>query len=250
MSGRTEDPISVAVLTPPVPDELLKRDALVREVASIYPYIPGKHGINFASIIQTFEEQGCTDQPIDCIGGSGNGLVVELGRRSLVGVPCDHIEVKPTESRSYFDERLLEATFNVEDNVLEFNLRSKSLRTRELHPDFFAGKFVEFAIRYFEQIRGHKVEKVKSLWLLDSDNYDAFFQTYNRRRKDTQFQQKGRKVMVEAARNTWEGKTLARLGFDQIEEVRLFQYKRKYPPTSHYQIYDYVKAVSSRKEQS
>lgn len=244
----TESPMSGAVLNPTDPKELSSRDILIREVASIYPYVQGRYGIDFASTIQTFEERGCRNEPIDCTGGSGSGLIIEMGNQTFAGLALDLIEVQQEIGTSH-DERHMGATLNLEDNTLTFDLLTRALRTRELHPDFFAGKFIEFAINYFEQIRGYKVEKVKSLWLTDSDNYDAFFQIYNRRGKDTQFQQKGCKVMVEAAENTWAGKTLAKLGFDQIEEVRLFQYTRKYPLTSHYQKYDYVKAVSSRKEQ-
>lgn len=247
MPRHPEDPMPAAVLTPLSPDELVKRDALVREVASIYPYIPGKNGIDFASIISQSQNPDNSNGSMKCTGGSGRSLQIELESRDIKGIVYDLVVVREGV-KPELGKRILEAHYNIEKKTLGFNLKTKTKHLRRRHPDFFAGKFIEFAIKYFEQIRGHNIENVKGDWRMSSDNFKAFFMTYDKDGKDRKYFQKDYQVAIDAAKSTWTGRILSNLGFTEIDDVDLRLYEEGAITIDGYQFYSRVEAIFSRKE--
>lgn len=246
MSGRTENPMPVAVLTPGTHDIDPVRETLIKEVAGIYPYVPGKYGIDFNSLIH--QAVDFRERPIECFGGSGKKIYVEIGKLSLIGILYDAVTIR-REEKEKPGERVLEAGLILsEENTLQLKLRTRSRFLKRRDPDFFAGKFVEFIINYFERIRGNEVKRVRGIWETWSDNYSDFFRVYNKEGRDRAYQQKGQHVLLNAARNAWTARILAGLGFDQIEDVQLVQDSSKYISLRGYQIYSYVEAVFSRKQ--
>lgn len=156
-----------------------------------YPYQEHKFGIPFK------------DLPLGFLGVIKGGS----GRILRCHIEKDEISVVDVADEDHF--RLDAKTV---DGTMWMLLLTD--RSGERHPDLFAGKFFEFALRYFE-INGYTVSKFQARWQRwrsghASNNYDQFI-------KNTTLGVNP----ATAAKNTWTGKILERLGFTEVESLEV-----------------------------
>ena len=247
MTRPPENPLPASALTPLFQDADPQREDLIREVASIYPFVPGKYGIDFASLIH--QAVDFREDPIECVSASGRKMFIEIGKVCFPDALYDAVTIR-RKGKERDGQLVLEAGLNLsEDNTLTFKIITKSKILKRRDPDFFAAQFMKIAIDYFERIRGNEVKRVKGIWEPWSDNYKDFFKSYNKEGRDKEYQQKGQRTLLEAARNTWTARILAGLGFDQIDDVQMFQ-GLNYLSLRGHQIYSYIEATFTRKGQS
>lgn len=84
------------------------------------------------------------------------------------------------------------------------------------HPDFYAGRFVPFALEYFESL-GLSIPYYKSLWWGNSDNYAQWIEAM-----------KNGLSARDALNETWAGKIRSKLGFTQLIYMEVIEnLKRK-----------------------
>lgn len=148
-----------------------------------YPYVEGFRGILFEGA-----ERGVV------YGGSGSKLHLE--------VRSGCIAVTSTDNGTSFA-----MVGRVKRDEVHFNLKTvhRTGESRSHHPDFFAGRFVDFALANFEQ-QGFDIRYWMSDWDHNSDNYKQYISLRDAT-GDSQ----------NAARNTWAGAQAARHGFDLVK---------------------------------
>lgn len=154
-----------------------------------YPYKPGLYGIPFNNIEMNVHRL--------IRGGSG--------RRLSVLITKSGIDVEDEQDPWFY----LRAT--VRKKTLYMELYTRKSSAQETHPDFFAGKFVDFAMKYFNNNRVN-IRFFQAMWFRDSENeatnYDQFMQHFNLTRDEK-----------EAVRRTWTAQMIKSYGFDAIISV-------------------------------
>jgi hypothetical protein len=156
----------------------------------LYPYAPGERGVNFDEIIER-AKKGERIGTVTSASGKNLGYILDEG----------HISVSDLENE-YF---MLSASWA--DETVEFALASTKIQSREKHPDMYAGKFVEFALSYFES-QGKTVREIFDVWEPPSDNYKGFCNARNYWDND-----------FKAAKQTWSGRTYAKFGFSHVDSI-------------------------------
>lgn len=158
-----------------------------------YPYVEGSHGIPFNKAVR-----GLADDKY-LVGGSGSLL--------WYGVTDRSIDILDENDRDFH----LCADLS-KYGRLSFDLQTRVERNGSIirHPDFFAAKFVDFAIRNFELTRG-EIRLWRATWRArGSDNYTEFIDFYDQT-----------KDVLTAAKSTWTGRVAYSHGFSIRDEVHV-----------------------------
>lgn len=159
-------------------------EIVVPDSIGIYRYEKGEKGYHFPKLLSSLANHTTPR------GESGLPVSVKVARAEL------SIESTPRP------DFLLSA--RVEGDTLELNLRTElknpSGHKEVYHPDMFARRFVDYAMQFFKA-NDVSVNNFQGMWQSYSDNYAEFM--------------KNVKTMspLEAARQTWTGRTMARHGF-------------------------------------
>lgn len=146
-----------------------------------YPYVEGSYGIPFEK----------SDKRKDkLIAGSGNVVYSTLERNYL-------------EVTSFDNQHWMNAVVDSKGKLNLSLYSSIPINGRDVrHPDFFAGRFVDFAIVNFKQ-NGVEIKSMVGDWLKNSINFiqymDILEETGNR---------------IAAAKGTWTGNLARRHGFN------------------------------------
>ncbi len=156
-----------------------------------YPYISGKCGIPLENIGVPFRGNIC--------GGSG--------RRIFCSIDSDNIVILDATEQKF----RLSASVNTESVTVA--VRSRDWKNGERHPDLFGKKFVAWALRYFES-QGHFIGKFKSEWFQGDDIYSNINYVSYREGIESGLDP------IQAAKNTWTGKTVVELGFTEVADLR------------------------------
>jgi hypothetical protein len=156
-----------------------------------YPYTPERYGIPFDQIpasSEFFLVQGGSSRDLNC-----------KVSRDVVSV-----------------EDVVEPWFEMDARVSPHGVLTLHLATRSdkrnpaNHPDFFASKFVDFAIGHFSS-KGINIKKFNATWFEwpGSTNYSQFMEHFTLT-GDEEY----------AASQTWSAKVIAKHGFTKIESVK------------------------------
>lgn len=146
-----------------------------------YPYVERSHGILFD---QASVESG------GLITGSRRPVSATLEESQIRIVALDDDEYEMSAEVDY------KGAFNFRVYTA-LPLKGETVR----HPDFFAGKFVDFALRNFEQ-NGVVINRFIGDWGKDSVNHKQFTQVFSKTGD-----------RVRAAENTWSGRKAREHGF-------------------------------------
>lgn len=162
-----------------------------------YPYIEGSRGISFKGV-------RTTDKPL--VGGGGGLFVAGIrdvqelktgsGRRVIGRFTPTSIEVVDVE-RHHLEMN----AFHTKGELI-LNIRTHDFKGRLAQPDFFAGRFVTFALHNL-QVSAGKVDGIRAIWYRHSANFQMFTDALDQTSD-----------VVEAARKTWTGKIAQANGFD------------------------------------
>lgn len=154
-----------------------------------YPYNSGLYGIPFVDIEM--------DRHNSIRGGSGRKLSVLITKTGI-----DIVD----EQDDWFN---LGAW--VTNRILHMQLYTRKSSMQETHPDFFAGKFVDFAVKHFKR-NGVYIRFFEAIWFKDSENestnYDQFMLHLNLIGDEK-----------EAARRTWTGNLIKSYGFNDVRSI-------------------------------
>lgn len=155
-----------------------------------YPYMLGLYGIPFNNIEMNRHES--------IRGGSGRRLSVLITKSA--------IDVEDEQDTWFY----LRAT--VRNKILDMELKTRKSSTQETHPDFFAGKFVDFAMKHFNNNRVN-IRFFEAIWFKDSENestnYEQFLEYFSLIGDEK-----------EAARRTWTGQLIKSYGFSEVRSVK------------------------------
>lgn len=151
-----------------------------------YPYIPGKGGIRLDQVVVKDEQV--------------HGLIKGGSGRSIQYTSSKHM----LEFNDPNYEARMTAYVGLGTLRMALQTRNPALfrESRGRHPDFFAGKFIDVALRYFET-RSIPITQFKAEWYQKSDNYFQFMVGITIFGEDP----------IVAAGNTWTGVALGKHGF-------------------------------------
>ncbi len=108
----------------------------------------------------------------------------------------------------------------INDDALSMSLFTKVIPTQKYHPDMRAAKFVDIALKMFEEQR-LSFSMVKNTWMEGSETYDRFMKALD---------ETGSSI---AAAESLNPPQLHDLGFAIVSEddVRVYDYKKQNPDT-------------------
>lgn len=157
--------------------------------------IVGKPGIG--GIKMTDFEIGSNKE---IIGVSGNKLLADITDRS--------IEIKPQDNESlYFRAR-------VDDDEMTVSVKTKNNEGKK-HPDMYARELTVKAYHHFIN-HGALINRIRTRFLEDSDNFRQFYQAFNDLSKDNlPIKEQERR----AVNQTWSGQLYKGLGFSKVVHV-------------------------------
>lgn len=164
----------------------------VSKPSAVYPYVEGQFGIPLNDLKTPFEGEKRT--------GSGRYVLCEIrdeGKKSWIRV----VDNK--------DHYIMHALVKGDTANAEIHTRKKDGKR---HPDFFAKHFLAFALNYFKN-QGYLIKKFRAIWSpVESDEWESDnYAEYWRLRKEGV-------SPIEAAKQTWSGRTFEELGFTEVEE--------------------------------
>lgn len=159
-------------------------------------------------------QRGQVDQVRKIItGGSGRELLFEASP--------DEVLLRDTESDIDYwmfakvdDSRNVTFDLHTRKNGRGFRLLYQPF---EIHPDFFANKFVGACINHFEQTGG--VNGLRGKWYSKSVNFKQFMDSYEVNQDK-----------VKAALSTWSGKTYSNFGFGNLTKDEIFMHTERANP--------------------
>lgn len=157
-----------------------------------YPYVEGFCGIPFDQISAPF--QGFIK------GGSGREIYCEIN--SDDGISWFEVE----DIKNGFNMRIAVSRDTAVGEIYTRNLKG------ERHPDFFAKKFLSYALEHFTQ-QGYKITVFDALWLKNKKPWGSINYTEFKKNLKDGSQPK------EAAKDTWTGRVMAELGFTEVESA-------------------------------
>lgn len=133
------------------------------------------------------------------------------GRPLRLSASDDDLEIRD------FEHPQLRLLAHREEKVFSVDLHTKSPQfPGGKHPDLFAGKFVPFALQYFEKLGG-LIPFYQSLWWGTSDNYSGWEKAVQRGL-----------LPVDALYETWEGHLKKKLGYSRTVRFEIIEnLKRK-----------------------
>lgn len=146
-----------------------------------YPYIEGSRGINFKGV-RTTDVQRLTT-------GSGRPVI---GRFTPTSIQITDVEDPIWVMNAYL----------VDARGLVFDIRTHDFKGELAQPDFFAGRFVTFALHNLQASAGN-IDFIRGVWCRQSKNFQMFTDALDKTGD-----------LVEAARSTWTGRTVHANGFD------------------------------------
>jgi len=143
--------------------------------------------------------------------GINTAIYGQSGRKVRLLASAEELQIRDDQ---YPHVRLLA---NLEGSTFRVDVLTKSpLFPKGKHPDFYAGRFVPFALEYFELL-GLSIPYYKSLWWGNSDNYIQWLEAI----------QKGLSPR-DALNETWAGKIRTQLGFTRLVSFEMIEnLKRK-----------------------
>jgi len=180
--------------------------ARVLDATKIYPFIQGVSGVPFAQILAEAQRNKELSTRGETLSGSGRIIKYKVGGEGRF------INIED-EQWPYFT---LACNLGEENNggrpknVLDLFIYSRPTRNVGVynflnkygyHPDFYARKFLRFALAYYAA-RGLPIDAFKGNWIQEGTNWNQFMQIY----KETGDE-------VKAAENTWTVQQLRDLGF-------------------------------------
>lgn len=161
----------------------------------IYPYVYNVSGI---PLLDFMAKKGGV---FSVSGGSGRELNCTFDERS--------IGIEDTSDPRFH----LSADVDVLGS-LHLDLYPRRFPRGERHPDLYAAKFIEDALRYFKR-KGVVIHSFIASWERGGTNFEEFMSAHDRQQGD----EKG------AAAQTWSARTMAKYGFTNIENIIVGQDK-------------------------
>ncbi len=135
-------------------------------------------------------------------GGSGRDLYVSLSNTEIY---VSDKEIPWFQMNAF-----------VNNGVLSFDLHTRQSSTGNVHPDFYAARFIKFTMNYFGT-SGVEIKQFETYWINDSNSYETNyhqFVDYLTAHGDTKQNE------VEAAKQTWTAKVMAKYGFSEVEQIK------------------------------
>ena len=155
----------------------------------IYPYIYNVSGVPL------FDFMAKKGGVFSVCGGSGRELNCTFDERS--------ISIEDASDPRFH----LSAVVDVLGS-LHLDLYPRRFPQGERHPDLYAAKFIENALRYFKR-KGVVIHDFIASWERGGTNFEEFMGAHERQQGD----EKG------AAAQTWSARTMAKHGFTNIENI-------------------------------
>lgn len=153
-----------------------------------YPFVPGIGGLPFKDISLGYNDKlfGASNRILHC---------------------CF------SETEILFEDNI-DPWFRISANVDDRGELSLGLHTRrnlnDLHPDFFASKFIDYALNHFNHF-GIEINHFRAEWLESysgATNYDQYMKHWRATHK-----------RKESAKQTWTYKQMSKYGFTKIDKV-------------------------------
>lgn len=158
----------------------------------IYPFVPGKAGI-----------------PIYKVRPDPNGVRVQGGSGRLLRCVLlpDYLRVSDIDDSRYF----MFADLTSGHQQIRLDLRTVIENPNLVrHPDFFARRFIEFALDHFIK-HGFNPTNFVGKWSPNSVNYRQFFELLGA------FHDR-----VAAAKDTWSGRVMGNQGFSEVNDSDIY----------------------------
>jgi len=191
--------------------------SISERLGGMYPYVPGKGGIDFSSLLAPIEKAEDSIVGKEIKGASGGELILYANSLQLLVGEKEGLWKKTSKS-NWLGASILGS---YGEATLCFGLKSKKVigmaegaeypiySSDSRHPDLYAKKFIGVALAYFDA-RGIKIDSIMGRWEKGGDNYNQY-RAALAGIKDPNSSQK-----VAAAKETWSGKTFMAYGFTDV----------------------------------